>query len=191
MRFTPLPFARFVPLWCAASVFALAPLLADHSSGAEAIPDKAPTTGTPVDEALQRTRKQVRMIDGIYKHGIVLITENYVTEDTDMPAGVAFKKLFEAAKDNGWHEVRLIDATGEPYNDENSPLPGFEQRAVDVIKKGEAYYDEVFTEDGKRYLRAATAIPVVLPKCVMCHPHYEDAAPGAAIGVLGYKSLIE
>ncbi len=143
------------------------------------------------DAALERTRKQVRMLDDLYKGGIVLITENYVTEDSDMPAGVAFKKLFEAAKKNGWHEVRLLDATGEPYNDENTPAEGFETRAIEQLKKGETYYDEEVTEDGKRYLQAATAIPVVMPKCVMCHPHYEDAKPGAAIGAMSYRLPIE
>jgi hypothetical protein len=143
------------------------------------------------DAALERTRKQVRMLDDLYKGGIVLITKNYVTEDSDVPAGVAFKQLFEAAKKNGWHEVRLLDVTGEPYNDENTPAEGFETRAVAKLKKGEAYYDEEITEDGKRYLQAATAIPVVMPKCVMCHPHYEDAKPGEAIGAMSYRIPIE
>lgn len=143
------------------------------------------------DAALRRTRKTVEMIDGMYKGAIVAITENYVTEESDTPAGVAFKQLFKAAAKNGWHEVRLIDATGEPYNDENAPRPGFEQRALEKIADGAAYYDETLTEDGQRYLRAATAIPVVLPKCAMCHPQYEDAKPGAAIGMLGYKVPIE
>ena len=69
--------------------------------------------------------------------------------------------------------------------------PGFETRAVEQLKQGEAYYDEEITEDGKRYLQAATAIPVVMPKCVMCHPHYEDAKPGAAIGAMSYRIPIE
>jgi hypothetical protein len=27
----------------------------------------------------------------------------------------------------------------------------------------------------------------VLKKCIMCHPHYEDAKKGAAVGALTYK----
>lgn len=149
------------------------------------------TTAHAEDAALQRTRKQVKIFDGIYKNGIVLITENYVTEESDLPAGTAFKKLFAAAKKNGWHEVRLLDATGEPYNDENAPHEGFEQRAVAELKKGKAYYDETVTEDGVRYLQAATAVPVVMKKCVMCHDNYADAKPGAAIGALAYKIAVE
>lgn len=165
-----------ITLTCLATLCVAAPLQADEPAA---------------DAALERTRKQIQIFDGIYKNGIVLITDNYVTEESDMPAGTAFKKLFEVAKQNGWHEVRLLDATGDPYNDENTPLPGFEQRAVAELKKGKAYYDEVVTEDGKRYLQAATIVPVVMPKCVMCHDNYEGVAEGAAIGALGYKIAIE
>ncbi len=145
----------------------------------------------PADPALERTRKTVRMIDDMYKGGIVVITTNYVNDEDDMPAGIAFKKLFEAAKKNGWHEVRLLDATGEPYNEENAPRKGFEQRGVAKLKAGAPYYDEVTEQDGKRYLHAVTAVPVVMDKCVMCHDNYADAKPGAAIGALGYVVPIE
>ena len=53
------------------------------------------------DKAVDRTRRQVKMLDDIYKGGIVLITTNYVNGDEDLPAGTAFKKLFEAAKEKG------------------------------------------------------------------------------------------
>jgi hypothetical protein len=49
----------------------------------------------------------------------------------------------------------------------------------------------VIEKDGKRELRAATAIPVVLQKCVMCHPHYKDAKKGEPIGLLSYTLSIE
>ena len=143
------------------------------------------------DEALQRTRKQVQMLDDIYKGGIVLITTHYVDDDSDLPAGTAFKMLFEAAKKKGWHEVRLLDATGEAVNDENLPADDFEKTAIAALKKGKPYYDEVVERDNRRYLRAATIIPVVMEKCTMCHANYEDVEPGAAIGALGYTVPIE
>lgn len=143
------------------------------------------------DEALERTRKQVRMLDDIYKGGIVLITTHYVDDESDLPAGTAFKKLFEAAKKKGWHEVRLLDATGEPVNDENAPADEFEKTAIDALKKGAPYYDEIVERDDRRYLRAATTIPVVMEKCTMCHSNYEDVETGAAIGALGYTVPIE
>src|SRR5690606_33857065 len=71
------------------------------------------------DPALERTRKQVRMLDDIYKGAIVLITTHYVDEEHDVAAGRAFKKLFQQVKEKGWHEVRLLDATGEPYSSAN------------------------------------------------------------------------
>ena len=143
------------------------------------------------DAALERTRKQVRMLDDIYKGGIVLITTHYVEEDSDLAAGTAFKKLFAIAKEKGWHEVRLLDATGEPYNDENSPADEFEKRAISFLKKGKPYFDEVVQQDGERYLRAVTPIPVVMDKCLMCHDNYADVEEGEPIGALGYTIPIE
>ena len=93
---------------------------------------------TSVDRAADRTRREIRMLDDIYKGGIVLITKHYVEGDEDLPAGTAFKKLFEAAKENGWHEVRLVDATGEPYNEENVAISEFEKRAIKQTHRRQA-----------------------------------------------------
>ena len=49
------------------------------------------------DPAVERARREVRMLDDIYKTAIVLVTENYVHDDTDLAAGSAFKALFEAS----------------------------------------------------------------------------------------------
>jgi hypothetical protein len=110
-----------------------------------------------------------------------------VDDRNSLPAGSAFRALFAAVQEKGWHEVRLLDATGQPYNDENLPKEGFEKRAISEILSGKASYDEVVTEGEKRFLLAATAIPVVMDKCVMCHENYRDVAKGKAIGALGYK----
>ena len=76
-------FANFVLFSCLAGVLC-----------AEAPPEEKKSD----DAALERTRKQVRMLDDIYKTSIVLITENYVNDKDDLAAGVAFKKLFAAVK---------------------------------------------------------------------------------------------
>lgn len=139
------------------------------------------------DPALERARREVRLLDDLYKSSIMLITEHYVHDGNDLPAGSAFKALFQAMEDRGWHEVRLLDVTGQPYNDENFPRQGFEQRAVEQLAAGKTAVDEVITVDGKRYLRAATAIPVVMTKCTMCHENYKDLPEGQAIGALSYQ----
>ncbi|MCA9154392.1 MAG: DUF3365 domain-containing protein [Pirellulaceae bacterium] len=141
--------------------------------------------------AVERTRKQVRMLDDIYKTAVVLITTHYVEEETDLSAGSAAKALFSAIKEKGWHDARLIDATGNPYNDENVAKDEFEKQAIEKLKNGESYVDEVVVKDGKPYLRAATIVPVVMQKCTLCHPHYEQAKKGAAIGAIGYTLPIE
>jgi hypothetical protein len=143
------------------------------------------------DLAIERTRKTVRMLDDLYKTAVVLITEHYVNDSNDLPAGSAAIALFDAMKKKGWHDVRLLDASGEPLEEKNTPRDDFEKQAVAQIKSGETYVDQVVEKGGKRYLRAATPIPVVLKKCTMCHPNYEQAKPGQAIGALSYTLPIE
>jgi hypothetical protein len=145
----------------------------------------------PDDAAVARTRKQVQMLDDLYKTTIVLVTENYVEETSDLAAGAAFQKVFEAMRQKGWHDVRLLDATGEPYNEKNVARDAFEKAAIAALQSGQATYEQVETRDGKRYLRMATTIPVVMKKCTMCHPVYEKAKPGAAIGALSYTLAVE
>ena len=168
-----------------------APKAATQAPAAKQAQDPKVDKDPAHDEAVERTRKTVRMLDGIYKNAIVLVTTHFVKEDSDMPAGTAFKKLFEVAKKEGWHEVRLLDATGEPYDPENVAKSDFEKRAIKELVAGKTYVDQVVEKDGKRYLRAATAIPVVMKKCVMCHANYADVPEGKAIGALGYELEIE
>ena len=139
------------------------------------------------DPAVERARREVRMLDDIYKTAIVLVTEHYVHDDTDLAAGSAFKALFEAVGKKGWHEVRLVDATGKPYSDQNLPKDGFEKKAIKELLAGKAAIDEVVVEGDKKFLLAATAIPVVMEKCTMCHENYKNVAKGKAIGALSYK----
>jgi len=143
------------------------------------------------DPAVARTRKQVLMLDDLYKTAIVLVTENYVDESSDLAAGSAFQKLFEAMRKKGHHDVRLLDATGQPYNEKNTPRDAFEKSAIAALKGGQPYYEEVVNDGGKRYLKAATPIPVVMKKCTLCHPAYEKVAAGQPIGALGYTIAVE
>ena len=102
--------------------------------------------------AVERTRKTVRMLDDVYKSAVVLITEHYVNDTDDLPAGSAAIALFDAVKKKGWHEVRLLDATGKPIEDKNSPQDAFEKKAVEKLLAGETWYDEVIEKDGQPML---------------------------------------
>jgi uncharacterized protein DUF3365/methyl-accepting chemotaxis protein-like sensor len=143
------------------------------------------------DAAVARTRKQVMMLDDLYKTAIVLVTENYVDETSDLAAGAAFQKLFEAMRKKGHHDVRLLDATGQPYNDKNLPRDDFEKAAIAALKAGKPTYEQVVDKEGKRYLKVATPIPVVMQKCTLCHPAYEKAKSGESIGALAYTIAVE
>lgn len=143
------------------------------------------------DRAVARTRKQVMMLDDLYKTAIVLVTENYVNKPSDLAAGAAFQKLFEAMRAKGHHDVRLLDATGEPYDDDNAPRDEFEKAAIAALKSGKPSYEQVVVKEGHRYLRLATPIPVVMKKCTLCHPIYEKATGNQPIGALSYTVTVE
>jgi hypothetical protein len=115
--------------------------------------------------AVERAKKQAKMLDTLYKTAIVIITENYVDGSEDLAAGDAFQALFKSMKDNGFHEVRLLDATGNAYDPDNRPNNDFEKSAVKALLAGKPIYEEVMEEDGKQYLLSATPIPVVMEKC--------------------------
>jgi hypothetical protein len=145
----------------------------------------------PSTAAVERTRKTVRMLDDVYKTTIVLITDKYVNSEKDFPAGSAAVALFSQIEKNGWHGVRLLDVTGDPYDSKNVAKDEFEKQGVGQLQAGRDYYEQIVEKDGKPYLRAMTPVPVVMQKCVMCHPHYANVKKGAAIGAVSYTLLIE
>jgi Protein of unknown function (DUF3365) len=139
--------------------------------------------------AVTRAKKQARMLDTLYKTAIVLITENYVEGKESLAAGDAFQALFKAMKDNEFHEVRLLDATGDAYDPDNDPKTDFEKEAVKAILDGQPIYERVVKEGDQQYLLSATPIPVVMEKCTICHSNYEGAK--GPIGALGLKIPLE
>ncbi|MDG2223025.1 MAG: DUF3365 domain-containing protein [Rubripirellula sp.] len=139
------------------------------------------------ETATERTRDTVRMLDDVYKTAVVLITTHYVNDEDDLPAGTAAIALFDAVNKKGWHEVRLLDASGEPINDANVAQDKFEREGVAKLKSGKNWHETIVTEKGKRHLRVVTPIPVVLEKCTMCHENYKEFKQGEPIGAISYK----
>ena len=135
--------------------------------------------------AIVRAKKQAKMLDTLYKTAIVLITENYVDGSEDLAAGDAFQALFKSMKDNGFHEVRLLDATGDAYDTDNEPKTDFEKEAIKTLLDGKPIYEKIVKEGEKRYLLSATPIPVVMEKCTLCHSNYEGVE--GPIGSLALK----
>ncbi len=137
------------------------------------------------DPAVARTRDQVLMLDDLYKTVIVLVTQHYVTSPAIVSAATAGKLIFAEMKTKGWHDIRLLGFTDQITNPENKPADAFEKAAKKSLLAGQATYEEVVSEGGKQYLRMATAVPVVMEKCVMCHSNFKDNK--GVIGSLSYK----
>jgi len=169
----------------AASVLAsLAPLGTAVAEPPAAKPQPTPAAKESKEEpALLRARREVKLLDTIYKNAIVLITKHYVEEDSDLPAGEAFKVLFQTVEKDGWHQVRLLDGAGEPLNADNTPRDDFERQAIKALVAETPGYEQIEVRDGKEYLRSATPLPVVMDKCVMCHENYRGKK---IIGALSY-----
>lgn len=138
------------------------------------------------DPAVERAREQVKMLDDIYKTAVVAITDKYVQKEGDLAAATVAMALFDAMKQKGWHASRLIDATGQPYDDKNVAKDEFEKAAVKALVSGKPYYEQVVKVDGKTRLRAATPVPVVMKKCTMCHENFKTVKEGVPVGVLTY-----
>jgi hypothetical protein len=143
---------------------------------------------TPDKAAIERARDNVKMIDTMYKNFVVEITATYVAEKRVPPAARVAKRVFGAMHKGGFHSARLVDATGEPINEDNRPNTEFEKKAVKAIKAGQGYYDEVAVADGKNVLRAATVVPVVMKQCITCHPGFKE---GDVLGALVYEVPIK
>lgn len=141
--------------------------------------------------AVERARKTVRMLDDVYKTAIVLITDKYVQTEKDYPAGRVAVNWFKAVSKKGSHEVRILDASGEPYSKANVAKDEFDREGIRQMKLGKAFYEQVIHKEGKPYLRAMTPVPVVMDKCIMCHANYKSAKKGEAIGALTYMVPIE
>ena len=155
--------------------------------------DKAPaakekSAAKPDADALARARREVKMLDDLYKTTIVFINDTYVKDGNDVAAGEIARELFAAMSKKGWHDARLVDATGKPLNDENAPRDDFEKLASKKILGGETYFEEVQEDQGKLYLRAATLVPVVNQKCTICHPGHKV---GEVLGSVSYKIEIK
>ncbi|WP_182866858.1 c-type heme family protein [Rhodopirellula sp. JC639] len=177
---------RHLGLAClCAAVFAasIAPAVA---SAQESEPSAAPKK-----KAVQRARGTVKMLDNIFKQTIVMVTDKYVHDESDFAAGSAAVLLFKNISESGDNKVRLIDATGDPYEIENVAKDDFEKAGIKKLKAGAEGHEQVVTIDGKPFLRSLTPVPVVMQKCVMCHSHYADAKKGEPIGAISYTVAIE
>src|SRR3712207_2757337 len=88
-------------------------------TGAPAEPLAAKEPEKPDAAAVERARAEVKKLDDLYKTAVVGITKTYVEQQADTPAATVAKALFEAMHQKGYHNARLIDATGKPKNKEN------------------------------------------------------------------------
>ncbi len=141
-----------------------------------------------LSENLNHAREKVRMLDDVYKTFIVLITAEYVDDPSILPAATLSKRVFEAMNKKGWHDARLLDATGTPFNPDNNPRDNFEREAIKAMISGKSYFEKIEKIEGKEHLRAATSVHAVMKGCISCHP---DKKFGDLLGAISYSIPLE
>jgi hypothetical protein len=159
----------------------LAPLGALVVLGLSIHPESPPRVlgqETAKDEALERTRAQVKMLDDLFKVAVVDITNRY----EGPPAAKVAKAIFARAKEQKYFDAKLLDATGSPLNEANLPSDDFEKKAADAMNNGQTYLEQIVVQGNERRLRAATLVPAVVKKCATCHGVKE----GDVLGFLSY-----
>lgn len=173
----------FASVACAVFVSSISPAVV---SAQDPKPKAAPTK-----KAVQRSRETVKLLDNIFKQTVVMVTDKYVHDEDDFAAGSAAVLLFKNITESSDNTIRLIDATGQPYESDNVAKDEFEKEGIKKLKAGATGHEQIVTKDGKPFLRAMTPVPVVMQKCVMCHAHYADAKQGEPIGAISYTVPIK
>jgi hypothetical protein len=171
---------RARPLLCSSLLLGVAAVgFAPWLAAADDAPKVAPAD-------LERTRAIVKFVDELNKAYVVNITGTYVRAQEIAPAARIARKVFDHMESKKLiHSGRLIDVSGNPIGENNVAKSDFEKRIAPLIKKGEAYVDEVgTTPDGKTILRAATIVPCVMKECTNCHA---GVKVGDVMGALIYE----
>lgn len=167
----------------AASAVAVAQETAPKAGQGKASP-AAPAAKANEDPAVTAARRQVQMLDALYKNAVVSITERY---QRGQPAIMVAKDVFQAMHDGKYHSARLVDATGSPLGEENEPDTDFEKKAAKAMQEGKDYLEEVVGEGKERKFLAATRVPAVHKRCAECHSVKE----GDLLGFIRYELPLE
>jgi len=136
-----------------------------------------------IEKAVTRARQTVKMLDEMYKTFIVLITDEYVKDETMFSALTVSKKVFEKMGTKGWYKARLLDATGDPHNPENTPRTKFERDAIEAFIDGNSFYEKTEKIGAEYYFQAATSLSIVTDGCTICHPANKQ---GDLLGGISY-----
>lgn len=146
--------------------------------GVRAAPETPPSG--PIRVPLAEGRRMVRMMDDIYRTGVMTAHRMYVQEP-GVPAAVTWgKQVIRQINGKGWPEARIFDATGRPLNPENRPADQFERDAIAELRKGAPTVERV--REGE--LRYASGISVVEKSCLACHVRSRE---GDLLGGVSYR----
>ena len=133
-------------------------------------------------------RQRARLLHGAIHDTLQVVHARYFREGEKLAIPAASLDLvFREMEGRDGVKLRWLVVDGKAMNVDNEPQDDFEKAAIKDLKAGKASEEKIVTKNGKSYLRVATAIPVVMEKCTMCHENYKNVPKGQAIGALGYE----
>jgi hypothetical protein len=153
-------------------------LLAGSLAAAQQPPPKRPEP-LPLDEA----KRMVRMMDDIYKAGVLTTHRMYVQDPGTAAAVTWAKQVIAEVQRKGWPEARIFASTDRPLNPENRVSDAFEREALEAFRQGKTVFEKV--EPGQ--LRFASDIRVTEKSCLTCHVRNKE---GDLLGGVSYRALL-
>jgi hypothetical protein len=123
-----------------------------------------PSTPTPpLRLPLPEARRTVRMMDDIYKAGVISTHRMYVQDPGTASAVAWAKQVLKEVKAKGWPETRIFTTSERPMNPENRAADPFERDAGLAFNQGKASFERV--EGG--VLRYATPVRATEKSCLL------------------------
>lgn len=173
----------FRPAQCLTAAAACGALLWSAASAGAAGGDPSASKPRPVSVPLEEARRMVRLMDDIYRTGVLTTHQMYIQEP-GLPSAVAWgKQVLGQVNAKGWPQARIFAASERPLNPENSPVDNFEREAVQAFKEGKTSAER--REPG--VLRYASEIRVVDKSCLTCHVRNKV---GDLLGGVSYRAMV-
>jgi len=143
----------------------------------------AASNPSPVRLSLAEARRTVRLMDDIYRIGVLTTHTMYVREP-GVPAAITWgKQVLGQVNAEGWPQARIFAASDRPLNPENNPKDAFEREAIQAFKQGKTRVEQ--QEPG--VLRYASEIRIGDKSCLTCHVRNKE---GDLLGGVSYHAFL-
>ena len=137
----------------------------------------------PVRVSLPEARRMVRLMDDIYRIG-VLTTHGMYVREPGVPAAITWgKQVLAQVNAQGWPQARIFAVSDRPLNPDNNPRDAFERDAIQAFKAGKSRLEQ--QEAG--VLHYASEIRIADKSCLTCHVRNKE---GDLLGGVSFRAVL-